>query len=95
MELPTAHAFIRFVGNSLHPTDYARVDEWVERIKQWQQLGLQSVWFFMHQHDERYSPELADYVVEQFNKHLGLSLERPKFLDRDKAPDPGLFDFKD
>jgi uncharacterized protein YecE (DUF72 family) len=88
MELPTPHAFIRFVGNSLHPTDFARVDEWVERIKQWQQMGLQSVWFFMHQHDERYSPELADYVIEKLNKHLGLSLQRPKFMDRDK----GLFD---
>ena len=88
MELPTPHAFIRFVGNSLHTTDYARVDEWIERIQQWQQMGLQSVWFFMHQHDERYSPELADYVVEQLNKELGLSLLRPKFMDRDK----GLFD---
>lgn len=88
MELPTPHAFIRFVGNSLHTTDYARVDEWVQRIKQWQQMGLQSVWFFMHQHDERYSPELADYVVEQLNKHLGLTLHRPQFMDRDK----GLFD---
>ncbi len=88
MELPTPHAFIRFVGNSLHPTDYARCDEWVARIKQWREMGLQSVWFFMHQHDERYSPELADYVVEQLNKHLGLSLQRPKFMDRDK----GLFD---
>lgn len=88
MELPTPHAFIRFVGNSLHTTDYARVDAWVERIAQWKKMGLQSVWFFMHQHDERYSPELADYVVEQFNKHLGLSLLRPKFMDRDK----GLFD---
>jgi uncharacterized protein YecE (DUF72 family) len=88
MELPTPHAFIRFVGNSLHPTDYARCDEWVERIKQWHQMGLQSVWFFMHQHDERYSPELANYVVERFNKELGLSLQRPKFIDRDK----GLFD---
>ncbi len=88
MELPTPHAFIRFVGNSLHPTDYTRIDEWVARIKQWQHKGLQSVWFFMHQHDERYSPELADYTVEQMNKHLGLSLSRPKFIDRDK----GLFD---
>ncbi|WP_428328953.1 DUF72 domain-containing protein [Mucilaginibacter sp.] len=88
MELPTPHAFIRFVGNSLHTTDYARCDEWIERIKQWQQMGLQSVWFFMHQHDERYSPELADYVVEQLNKKLGLSLQRPQFIDRDK----GLFD---
>jgi len=85
MELPTPHAFIRFVGNSLDRTDYKRVDDWVERIKQWQQMGLQSVWFFMHQHDERYSPELADYVSEQLNKHLGLSLLRPTFIDRDKG----------
>ncbi|MDB5111015.1 MAG: hypothetical protein JWR67_2129, partial [Mucilaginibacter sp.] len=63
MNLPTPHAFIRFVGNSLDPTDYTRVDEWVDRIKHWRELGLQSVWFFMHQHDERYSPELADYVT--------------------------------
>ncbi len=88
MTLPTPHAFIRFVGNSLHPTDYTRIDEWVERIKQWRELGLQSVWFFMHQHDERYSPELADYVVEKINKELGLDIMRPKFIDRDK----GLFD---
>jgi uncharacterized protein YecE (DUF72 family) len=88
MELPTPHAFIRFVGNSLHPTDYTRIDEWVERIIQWHQIGLQSVWFFMHQHDERYSPELADYVIEQLNKKLGLSLHRPQFMIRDR----GLFD---
>jgi uncharacterized protein YecE (DUF72 family) len=88
MTLPTPHAFIRFVGNSLHRTDYKRVDDWVERIGQWRDLGLQSVWFFMHQHDERYSPELADYVSEQLNKKLGLDMPRPKFLDRDK----GLFE---
>jgi uncharacterized protein YecE (DUF72 family) len=88
MELPTPHAFIRFVGNSLHPTDYARVDEWVERIAKWQQMGLQSVWFFMHQHDERYSPELADYVVEKLNAALGLNTRRPQFINKEK----GLFD---
>jgi uncharacterized protein YecE (DUF72 family) len=87
MELPTPHAFIRFVGNSLDRTDYTRVDEWVDRIKQWRDMGLQSVWFFMHQHDERYSPELADYVSEQLNQKLGLNLLRPQFIDRDK----GLF----
>jgi len=87
MNLPTPHAFIRFVGNSLDRTDYTRVDEWIDRIKQWRDMGLQSVWFFMHQHDERYSPELADYVSDQFNKKLNLNLHRPQFMDRDK----GLF----
>jgi len=87
MNLPTPHAFIRFVGNSLHATDYARVDEWVQRIVQWREKGLQSIWFFMHQHDERYSPELADYVVEKLNAALGTNLQRPTFIDRDEKPD--------
>jgi uncharacterized protein YecE (DUF72 family) len=88
MTLPTPHAFIRFVGNSLHPTDYARCDEWVDRIADWKQQGLQSVWFFMHQHDERYSPELCDYVIEKLNKKLDINLHRPQFIGKDK----GLFD---
>ncbi len=45
MELPTPHAFIRFVGNGLHPTArHTRIDEWVARIKQcaanWLAVGL-------------------------------------------------------
>jgi uncharacterized protein YecE (DUF72 family) len=87
MELPTPHAFIRFVGNSLDKTDYKRVDEWVARIKDWSAQGLQSVWFFMHQHDERYSPELADYVSAELNKALRLHLHRPAFIEKEK----GLF----
>src|SRR5687768_2200312 len=35
MRLTTPEAFIRFVGNDLHPTDYTRVDEWVKRISTW------------------------------------------------------------
>ena len=87
MHLSKPECFIRFVGNGLHPTDYTRCDEWIDRIAKWADMGLQSVWFFMHQHDERYSPELADYVVEKLNERLGLSLLRPTFMDRDK----GLF----
>ncbi len=75
--LPTPHAFIRFVGNDLLPSDYLRIDEWVGRISQWQQQGLQSLHFFVHQHDERTTPMLADYLIAQLNKHLGLTLKRP------------------
>ena len=85
MNLPTPHAFIRFVGNGLvsgnFDSDKARLDEWVVRIKQWQQRGLRSVWFFMHQHDERYSPILADYVTDELNKAVGTQLLRPKFIE--------------
>lgn len=80
MRLTTPQAFIRFVGNGLHPTDYSRVDEWVDRLKGWMDQGLQSVYFFMHQHEEIHSPELSKYVIERLNKVCSLDLPVPKFL---------------
>jgi uncharacterized protein YecE (DUF72 family) len=79
MYLPTPHAFIRFVGNGLHPTDYLRIDTWVERIKQWSAQGLQSVYVGMHQSDEQATPILCDYLIQRLNKELSLNIARPKF----------------
>lgn len=81
MRLTTPSAFIRFVGNSLHATDYARIDRWVERIAQWQQQGLEHLYFFMHQHDELYSPELCKYLIEELNKKCGLNIPVPAFVN--------------
>lgn len=81
MHLSTPRAFIRFVGNNLHPTDYSRIDEWVDRLKKWADEGLQEFWFFMHQHEEKDSPQLCDYVVKRLNEELGLSIKRPTFLN--------------
>ncbi|MNS33585.1 hypothetical protein D3C72_657010 [compost metagenome] len=75
--LTTPEAFIRFVGNSLHPTDYQRIDEWVQRIKRWLDQGLQTLHFFMHQHEEFYSPELCVYLIKALNKECGLTLTVP------------------
>ncbi|RFS22039.1 DUF72 domain-containing protein [Chitinophaga silvatica] len=62
MHLPIPKAFIRFVGNSLHPTDYERIDDWVNRITYWVQNGLKECYFFMHMHNEATSPELTEYL---------------------------------
>ncbi len=75
--LPSPHAFIRFVGNDLHPTDYLRLDAWVERIVEWHRQGLQSLYFFVHQHDELTTPKTADYFIAQLNKRLDLKVKRP------------------
>lgn len=82
MELPTPHAFIRFVGNGLHPTDYSRIDEWVERLADWTSKGLQSIYFFLHQHDEKDTPILADYTIKKLNERLGSDLSLPKFIPK-------------
>jgi uncharacterized protein YecE (DUF72 family) len=81
MHLTVPKAFIRYVGNSLHPTDYTRTDVWIERMKYWLDNGLQELYFFMHMHDEATSPELTVYLVDKMNKECGLSLINPKFID--------------
>ncbi len=81
MRLTLPQAFIRFVGNGLHPTDYTRVDAWVDRIKRWADQGLERAYFFMHQHEEIHSPELSKYVIQRLNKVCSLEIPEPQFLN--------------
>ena len=95
MHLTIPKTFIRYVGNSLHETDYARCDAWVQRIKYWLDSGVKELFFFMHMHEETTSPELTVYLVEKLNKECGLNLIRPKFIEEvppKKNIQRGLFD---
>jgi uncharacterized protein YecE (DUF72 family) len=85
MHLTTPEVFIRFVGNGLHPTDYTRIDDWVQRIKKWKDEGIHTVYFFMHQHEELHSPELSRYLIQQLNKYCGTSIREPQFADEDQS----------
>lgn len=73
-ELTIPKAFIRFVGNSLHETDFRRIDAWTRKLEKWTAAGIHEVYFFMHMHDEAYSPELTAYTAERFNSIPGVSL---------------------
>ncbi|PQJ09830.1 DUF72 domain-containing protein [Flavipsychrobacter stenotrophus] len=85
MHLSTPECFIRFVGNGLHPTDYTRIDAWVQRIKQWMDQGLETCYFFMHQHEELHSPELIRYFIQELNKHAGTKIPLPRIYDEGAA----------
>ena len=78
MHLTVPAAFIRFVGNSLDKTDYTRCDAWVKRIAHWQNNGLKELFFFMHMHDETYSPELSAYLAKKLNSVLRLPVQVPE-----------------
>jgi len=99
MDLTIPKAFIRYVGNSLHKSDYTRCDAWIKRMKYWLDNGAKELYFFMHMHDEATSPELTVYLVDKLNKECGLDLVKPKFISKDelakvkpKAKSKGLFD---
>ncbi len=81
MELTTSDAVIRFAGNDLAASDYTRIDNWVERLEDWKGMGLKTVWFFMHQNNERFVPDACDYLIKQLNEKLGTNILRPKFLN--------------
>lgn len=69
MRLTNNEAFVRYVGAN-HPTDYARLDEWVERLRSWVDQGLRNIHFFVHQNVERESPELAKYFIQKLKEEL-------------------------
>lgn len=72
--LPAPRTLVRFVGNELHPSDYERIDAWIERIAQWKELGLQELYFFVHQPADLLSPELITYLVPRLNQRCGWKL---------------------
>jgi uncharacterized protein YecE (DUF72 family) len=80
MRLTNRQAFIRFVGNGLHPSDYTRIDAWVNRMHEWMQRGIEKIYFFMHQHDELHSPRLCKYLIERMNEEASLSIPVPQFI---------------
>ena len=91
MHLTIPKAFIRYVGNSLHPTDYTRTDMWVDRMKYWLDKGLEELYFFMHMHDETYSPELTVYLVDKMNAACNLHLHKPTFINEQLNKQKSLF----
>lgn len=83
MRLTNPTAFVRYVGAN-HDSDYSRLDDWIDRIEQWQQLGLQQLHFFIHQNIEVESPLLASYFIKKMNKRLGTQLKIP---NEEQAPE--------
>jgi uncharacterized protein YecE (DUF72 family) len=82
MRLTTPSAFIRFVGNGLHPTDYTRCEDWIQRMKSWADQGINTLYFFMHQHEELHSPELCRYLIPKINEQLGTNIHVPQFVEK-------------
>jgi hypothetical protein len=44
-------------------------------------LGLQQIYFFMHQDDEAHTPHLCKYFVAKVNAELDVPMKEPEFLE--------------
>ncbi len=82
---------VRFVGNGLHSTDYTRIDEWIQQLQQWFEMGLQKVYFFTHEPDNLLAPELALYMVEKMQEQCDVITRGPTFYQDDSDSQISLF----
>ena len=80
MRLTTTSVFIRYVGANAE-SDYARLDDWLQRLTDWKKLGLQNLYFFVHQNLEKASPLLSAHFIEQMNKVWGTEIHVPVMAD--------------
>lgn len=71
--------YVRFVGNGLVPTDYARADAWIKQIKSYISKGVNQVYFLIHQPNQNRSMggDLVSYVIAKINKDLKMDLKVP------------------
>ena len=76
MRLTSDSAFVRYVGANAD-SDYARLDDWLERIKLWKEEGLKNLYFFVHQNVELASPLLSAYFIEKINEAFGTEIHVP------------------
>ncbi|WP_235298958.1 DUF72 domain-containing protein [Portibacter marinus] len=87
MTLNGPKVFIRWVGNGLHPSDYARILEWKERIKTWKQYGVQEVYFMLHEPDNLKTPEIAEIFSKELENIQYIDQRGPKLIQEQ----PNLF----
>lgn len=80
MRLTNSRAFVRYVGAN-HPSDYTRLDDWIERLKYWKDNGIEHINFFVHQNIEKESPLLSAYFIRKLNEELGTDLKIPRMKD--------------
>ena len=68
--LTTPWTMIRFLGNELHQTDFVRIDQWIEKFRLWQTIGVNQTYLFLHHPTFVNVPALAKYVSKTISKYV-------------------------
>lgn len=87
MSLSQPVAFIRFLGieppsgsrpsSKPHASDQKRVRNWIKRLSEWFDQGLQKSYFFIHHPSYEFLPELGEEFACLAEKHLQIELPHP------------------
>ncbi|MEZ0391557.1 MAG: DUF72 domain-containing protein [Pseudobdellovibrionaceae bacterium] len=76
--LTSLKVMVRFIGNDLHPTDQTRIQDWVNLLHHWIELGLKQVEFFIHEPADRNAPHLISQFTDLMNEECNLRIRKWK-----------------
>lgn len=82
------YMMVRWVGNGLVPTDYTRLDEWVDRLTAYKKNGIKKVYFFPHEPEAIQPPQITHYFCTKLMETGHFNVRGPKPI----ALQPNLFD---
>ncbi len=77
LRLTNKTAFVRFNGHNQFEGDKARIDAWINKARQWFELGLENFYFFVHTPRQLFMPALVTYFTESLQNRCGLSVNPP------------------
>ena len=68
--------FVRYVGDFSHASDLLRITAWVDRISELCNIGVNKVWFYVHQPGENRERILGFFnnMIPQINRSLSLGI---------------------
>lgn len=85
--LTTKTAFIRFLANDLHPTDYTRINDWIKQLDNWIENGLEEIYFFVHTPTNALMPDIVGYFIKELNNVTGIRVTPPKIMQHTLPPE--------
>ena len=84
--ITTDRTMLRLIGHNLDISDQTRLTDWSNRIKSWHGMGVRNSYIFLHQPDDKMTPEFALLAEKTFSDghfegvpHLEFIKERDLF----------------
>ena len=74
--LTNNHLFVRYVGDFSHQSDLERIKSWIEKIRELVQLGVNNIWFYVHQPGENRERILLffNHLIPKINSALKINI---------------------
>ena len=82
MRFTANSTIIRFNANNQHASDFKRMDAWIQHLKLLFEMGLETVYFFVHTPNQLHMPHLVTYFIHQLKRECGIHLTAPKIKRR-------------